>query len=277
MKVARLCRVGGELLEGPSWVDGRVRCVDIFRAQLLELPWGGADPARTNMPETVSAWVPRTGGGSAVAARSGLILLDAQGREEGRVGLEEDLPANRSNDAKCDPAGRLWLGTMPEDGASPAGGLYRVAGGHAELVLTGCTISNGLGWSPAGERLYYVDSPTRRIDVLDFDIASGAATHRRPLVDVAHLPGVPDGLAVDVEGALWVAFHDGGAVHRFAADGEHLSTIEVPVARPTSCAFAGPELDRLVITTATAPDGSGGDLLVADPGVRGQPVAAFAG
>ena len=276
LRAELLCHVGGKLLEGPSWVEGEVRFVDILSAEYLSFDFVTGELRRHACDETCSAWIARQSGGSLLACRSALRVYDAAGEEERRLPLETDVPGNRTNDAKCDPRGRLWVGTMSDEGDRPDGGLYRVEGDEVERVLAGTTISNGLGWSPDGSRMYYIDSPLRRIDVFKYDLDTGRPTSRRTLADVAHHAGVPDGLAVDAEGCLWVAFHDGAAVHRFSPGGDDLGTVSVPAARPTSCAFIGDELDRLAITTAAAPDGSGGDLFVCIPGVAGLSVASAA-
>jgi sugar lactone lactonase YvrE len=125
--------------------------------------------------------------------------------------------------------------------------------------------------------MYFVDSPTRRVDVFAYDIGVGEASDRSVFVETTAFPGVPDGLAVDEEGSVWVAMHDGAALLRFSPDGRHVGTLDMPVPRPTSCCFAGPSLDRLVVTTAASDDGTGGDLFVCDVGVAGMPTIAFAG
>jgi sugar lactone lactonase YvrE len=277
-----LCRVGGALLEGPSWDATRSRLlfVDILRAERLVFDWATGALTREPVRETCSAWLPRRTAGSALVCRSGVLLLDDDGAVGEHIPLESGVTGNRSNDAKCDPRGRLWVGTMadaPDPAFEPNGALYRVERGVVTPVLEGVAISNGLGWSPDGSRMYYVDTPTRRIDVLDYDIETGAATRRRPLADVRGLAGVPDGLAVDAEGCLWVAFYDGWAIHRFSPAGAHLAALELAVARPTSCAFAGAALDRLVVTTAAGPEGASADPLVLAPGVNGSPVASYDG
>jgi len=273
-----LCDVGGELLEGPSWERRREQLlfVDILRSERLTYDWRTAEVTRAPGGDMCSAWLPREGGGSVVATRAALLLLDETAALERSIALEADRPENRANDAKCDPSGRLWAGTMALEEKEPTGSLYRLDGGPPERVIGDVTISNGLG-TPGARRMYYVDSPTRRVDVLDYDADRGEPSGRRPLADVSGFDGVPDGLAVDGEGCVWVAFFDGGAVRRLSPAGEHLATIALPAARPTSCAFAGAGLDRLVITTAAAPDGTGGDLYVCDPGVPGLAVAAYAG
>jgi sugar lactone lactonase YvrE len=125
--------------------------------------------------------------------------------------------------------------------------------------------------------MYFIDSPTRRVDALAFDPDRGEATDRTTFVDTSAFPGLPDGLAIDAEGCLWIAMHEGAAVRRFSPEGRHVGTVAMPVARTTSCCFAGPDLDRLVVTTARGADGAGGDLFVVDPGVVGTPTVAFAG
>lgn len=277
-----LCLVGGALLEGPTWDTERRRLlfVDILRSERLAFDWNTETLTRDPVPETCSAWLPRRTAGSVLICRSGVRLLDADGAEAGHIAIEAELTGNRSNDAKCDPQGRLWVGTMADSSdpaAEPCGALYRLEQGALTQLLGGVAISNGLGWSPDGARMYYVDTPTRRIDVLDYDIAAGTATRRRTLADVRDVPGLPDGLAVDAEGCLWVAFYDGWAVHRFSPEGDRLTALELPVARPTSCAFAGPALDRLVVTTAAGPAGPCADLYACVPGVDGSPVASYDG
>jgi len=275
-----LARIGGTLLEGPAWDarNARLLLVDIRGRRRHALDWAGGMVTTHRAEETTSAWIPRATGGTVVACRRGLRLADEDGEGALALEIEADRPEHRTNDAKCDPGGRLWVGTMTDAGDVPHGALYRV-GADLSLVraLEGTTISNGMGWSPDDRRMYFADSPTRRIDVFAFDRATGSASERRTFVDVAAFRGIPDGLTVDAEGCLWVAMYDGGAVLRFAPDGAHLATLEMPVARPTSCCFAGPGLDRLVITTARDGDGSGGDLYVCDADVTGTPTVPFAG
>jgi sugar lactone lactonase YvrE len=203
--------------------------------------------------------------------------------EGGRVVAEFPVPADlRLNDAKADPAGRLWVGSMSPGGRAE-GALYRVApGSRPQAVLEGVAISNGLGWSPDGERLFYIDTPTQRIDVLDFDVRSGVAIGRRPFAAVPSGAGRPDGLAVDAEGGVWVALFGGAALRRYGAGGDLDAVVSLPVSHPTSCAFGGAALDELYVTTASRPldeaarreSPLAGRLLQLRPGVCGAPVAA---
>jgi len=282
LRAEPLADVGGALLEGPTWdpASGQVRFVDIPRRRLHAFDLGREVLMTFAVEETTTAWLPWRDG-SALATRSGLRLVAADvGADPGRlaVPIEPDLPTNRSNDAKCDPAGRMWMGTMADDESEGAGALYRVDPDlRCTRVLDALTISNGMGWSADGRRMWFVDSPTRRIDELAYDPGTGEASDRRPWVDLSAFEGVPDGLTVDTEDTVWVAMHAGAAVLAFDRRGGHVATVEVPVARPTSCVFVGDQLDRLAISTAADAAGIGGDVYVCEPGVVGTPTVVFAG
>jgi sugar lactone lactonase YvrE len=269
-----------DLLEGPAWDARRRRVllVDIPGSRRHAVDWSSASVTSWTVEETTSAWIPRDAGGTVLAGRRGVRLADDEGEGPVAVEIEADRPGNRSNDAKCDPAGRLWIGTMADDEEPTAGSLYRVdVALSVSRALVGTTISNGLGWSPDGTRMYFVDSPTRRVDVLAFDAEVGTARDRRTFADLRAFEGMPDGLAVDAEGCVWVAMFGGAAVRRLSPEGRPIGVVEMPVPRPTSCCFAGPALDRLVITTARGADGAGGDLYGCDVGVGGLPTVGFAG
>ena len=232
--------------------------------------------------QPVGAVVPRIAGGYALALRDGFAVAgDAGVRLVAPV--DENRRELRMNDGACDSAGRFWAGTMRLDEAPGAGALYRLdPDGGVQTMLTGVTISNGIGWSPDDTCVYYVDTPTGGLDAFDFDAASGTISNRRRIATIDDGDGFPDGLAVDAEGAIWVALWEGWAVRRYAPDGELLAAVDVPAARVTKPAFGGPELDRLYITTAApdAPDPAqphAGGLFGADPGVRGLPAGAYAG
>jgi sugar lactone lactonase YvrE len=163
--------------------------------------------------------------------------------------------------------------------------LYRIRPNEPpEAVIAGTTISNGIGWSPEGDRMYFVDSTTQRVDVLDFDPATGAVARRRPAIDVDPRDGLPDGLAVDEDGAIWLCLFGGGQVRRYAPDGRLLAVASLPVTNPTSVAFGGDDGATLFVTTARhrlsasqrRAEPLAGAVLAVRPGVRGVPTGRFA-
>ncbi|MFI6907389.1 SMP-30/gluconolactonase/LRE family protein [Nonomuraea sp. NPDC050394] len=219
----------------------------------------GADP-RAGM---VTAMATRRGGGL-VVARGDRLTLEPGGVPLGRWDLPRDT---RFNDGAVDPWGHFWIGTMCTDRPGTAA-LYRVApDGRTTTELTGVTCSNGLGWAPDHRTMYYVDTPTRTLDA--FDVHDGRITGRRVVAQVRG--GLPDGLAVDEDGCVWVAVWDGAAVHRYTPEGRLDTVVETPCARPTSCAFGG---GTLYVTTA-APDG--GSLLAVTGVGGGVPPTPFPG
>jgi sugar lactone lactonase YvrE len=169
---------------------------------------------------------------------------------------------------------------MAYDQSAGAASLYRLdPDGSVAVVLDRVTVSNGLEWSPDGDRAYYNDTATHRVSLFDYDLDTGL-TDRRTFVDLSD--GHPDGLTVDAEGGVWVALFGGGAVHRYASDGTLDAVVEVPARQVTACTFGGEALDRLFITTSREnlePDDDplAGALFTADVGVRGMPVREFAG
>jgi sugar lactone lactonase YvrE len=203
------------------------------------------------VPGTVGAIVPVEGDeGWMVSAGRGFALLYPDGM------LRPIVPVapvgTRMNDGACDPQGRFWAGTLAEDFRPGGGALYRLdQNGQLEMMLGGLTISNGLGWSPDGSIMYLADSGPRLVHAFRFDGATGTISEDRVLITVPEELGAPDGLTVDAEGDLWVAIYGGGRVHRYSPDGELREALTVPAVQCTSCAFAGPALNRLYVTTAT--------------------------
>jgi sugar lactone lactonase YvrE len=203
------------------------------------------------VPGTVGAIAPVDGDdGWLLAAGRGFVYLAPDGSQRP---LAEVAPAGtRMNDAACDPQGRFWAGTLAEDHHPRGGALYRLdPTGRTELVLAGLTISNGLGWSPDGSTMYLVDSGPRLVHAFAFDVDRGTISGRRVLATVAEALGAPDGMTVDADGDLWVAVYGAGRIHRYSPDGVLRQVLAVPAKQTTSCAFAGPALRRLYVTTAT--------------------------
>ncbi|MFD7872575.1 SMP-30/gluconolactonase/LRE family protein [Streptomyces sp. NPDC059766] len=273
-------RAEATLGEGPTWdaAAGRLIWLDILGSRIHTYdPASGRRTVRTT-PQHVGAVKPRAAGGLVLNLRDGVALLDP----DGTLGwLHHDpLPGRRANDAAVAPDGSLWAGTMRYDEATGGGTLSRIAAdGTVETVLDDVTVSNGTGWSPDGRLMYYVDSPTRRIDVFDHD--GGRITNRRTLAEIEAGAGFPDGLTVDADGCVWVALWDGGAVRRYTPSGTLDRVIALPTPRITACAFGGPDLTDLYVTTArtglSAPSALAGCLLVIPGAGKGQPHPAFAG
>lgn len=281
--VAMACELG----EGPRWdPDGRrLLFVDVLAGHLHAASPDGRLILTHEVGQALGAVNRSEDGGLVLAMRDGIYLADADGaRLRLFASVEGDQPDLRMNDAACDPAGRLWAGTMAFDATSAAGTLYRIdADGTVTSVLTELSISNGLGWSPDSEQMYFVDSPTQRIDVLDFDHASGTVNNRRPFALIADTPGVPDGLTIDAEGGIWVALWGGAQVRRYAPDGRVTDIVDLPVDQPTSCTFGGDAGDILYITTARlgltdeqlTASPLAGSVLACRPGYRGHPAHSF--
>jgi sugar lactone lactonase YvrE len=200
--------------------------------------------------------------------------------------VEADVPTNRMNDGKCDPGGRFWAGTMAFEVTPGAAALYRLDPDlQVTRVVSGVTLSNGLGWSLDGRQMFYIDSMSHGVDVFDFEPADGSLGERRRLITIAPDEGLPDGMTVDAEGCLWVALHGSGSIRRYTPDGHVDRVVRVPPTMVTSCAFGGPDLTDLYITTmnlglseeARRAQPLAGGLFRCQPGVRGLPAYRFAG
>jgi sugar lactone lactonase YvrE len=279
---------GDQLGEGPFWDDlrGELLRVDISRG--LVHGWNPSSGAtwRRECDGEVGAALPRAGADGLVLAVGRRIVLDDGEGVRVLAQVEEDRPGNRFNDCKCDPAGRLWAGTMSGERAPREASLYRLApGAGIERVISGTTISNGLGWSPAGDRMYFIDSTTLRIDVFDYEAESGQIAGRRAFAEIEPSAGLPDGMTVDSEGGVWVCLFGGGSVRRYGEDGALDAVIGLPVTNPTSAAFGGPDLRTLYVTSARhhlseeqlAAEPLAGAVFALEPGVAGLPGNRFAG
>ncbi|WP_328976198.1 SMP-30/gluconolactonase/LRE family protein [Streptomyces canus] len=271
-------RAEATLGEGPTWDGERLLWIDILGARLHTYdPVSGHRTVRV-LDQHIGAVKPRAGGGLVLNLRDGVALLDPD--DSFRWLHHEPVPGRRANDAAVAPDGSLWAGTMRYDEAPGGGTLSRITGdGTHRTVLDDVAVSNGTGWSPDGRLMYYIDSPTRRVDV--FDHESGRLSGRRTFVGIEDGAGFPDGLTVDADGCVWVALWDGGAVRRYTPDGSLDHVITLPTPRVTACAFGGPDLTDLYITTARvgleAPHPVAGSLLVVPGAGKGVQQPSFAG
>lgn len=275
--------------EVPVWdiAEQALYWVDIEGCRLQRLmPATGATQS-WRLPERVCAFALRESGGMILALASGLALFDLDTLQLTRLASPEaHLPGNRMNEGKCDSRGRFWAGTMDDSLAARSGALYRFdADLSCHRMESDIGISNSIAWSPDDRVFYFADSLRRTIFAYDFDVDSGCIGNRRVLADCAGQPGVPDGSAVDAEGFLWNAQWDGWRLVRYAPDGRVDRVVFLPVQKPTSCAFGGPDLTTLYVTSAIwdltpearAAQPYAGGLLALDVGVRGLPSTRFAG
>lgn len=270
------------LAESPLWhrEEGTLYWVDIPGQGVFRLTDDGPETILDGV--MVTAVTELVGGGLAMVTRDGVLSW-----RDGEVTplLDLTLPDEvRPNDGKCGPDGRLWFGTMDLETRRPLGELFVCEGRSLQSVRSGIILSNGLGWSPNGEVFYHVDSTRRHIYRHDYDPELGVATNRTILFDGGvGSPDGPDGLAVDVDGNLWVAFFGGWRIEVLDPKGRSIHIEQLEVQKPTSVAFGGAALDRMYVTTASehlSPDElaaqpDAGSIFCFDPGTRGVPVGVF--
>ena len=279
---------GDHLGEGPVWASAEHRLY-WFDIQGRKLNWvapGNGDWGRFELPARSSVAVPRAGGGLVLVTESGLATFDT---EAGRFELRQPMtfePGFRTNDGKIDLAGRLWWSTMDDDHGRRPGALYRTdPDGRTHLALEGVHIANTVSCSLDGADMYFADSLLRRL--WSFPIrADGTLGERRLFASLEGEPvGTFDGSAVDVEGCLWNAQWGAGRIVRYTPEGRIDRIVEAPVQQPSSCAFGGPGLATLYVTSAQenlssralAEQPLAGHLFAFEPGVAGLPLPAFAG
>ena len=275
--------------EGAIWDAERqvLYWVDIIGHKLFVYDPATGENRALDTLQAVGTVVPRAAGGVVVALHNGFAGLDPDtGSMRPIADPERHLPANRFNDGKCDPAGRLWAGTMEFDGAPGRGALYCLeVDGTVTRKFGGVTISNGIVWSRDRRIMYYVDTGRNDVRAYDYDMDSGAIDNERVTVTNAGR-GRFDGMTMDEEGMLWIAIFGGGAVRRYHPEsGELLATVELPMSQITSCAFGGPDLSDLYVTSACLrlspaereAEPLAGSLVKVAPGVRGLPAIPYAG
>ncbi|HUE79977.1 MAG TPA: SMP-30/gluconolactonase/LRE family protein [Sphingomicrobium sp.] len=273
--------------EGPVWVqrEGALYWLDIHGRKIFRLGARG-EVDQWETPFRVGSLAPRASGGFIAGTEHGIAEIDLEsGRFEIVHQPEQHLPDNRFNDGKVDRRGRFWAGTMDDNQQNATGTLYRIEPDwRCTAIDENYRITNGPAFSPSGDRMYHNDSARQVTYAFDLD-GDGNAANRRLFATYGEGDGYPDGLTVDSEGCLWIAFWGGWCVRRYSPGGERLAEIALPVEQPSSCAFGGANLDRLYITSASigldeaalAVQPQAGGLFVASPGVRGLSEIPFAG
>jgi sugar lactone lactonase YvrE len=281
--------------EGPFWDEEsqRLTLVDILGRLVLEYDAGGMETGAWTMPDVVSTAIPRrNGSGFLVTLRDGAYLFDPKTGDLTKLASPDADPGNRSNEARTDPAGRLWLGTMqysvgPNGEGLPidrSSGTLSVVNpdGSTKRLVNGIGISNTLCFSPDRRFLYFADTLVGVIFRYRYD-ADGPALSNREVFSDLKGPGAPDGSAIDEEGFLWNARWGGSAIVRFAPDSSVDRIIDVPVKQPTSCVFGGPERKTLFVTSAAeglkdrGPASLDGATLRSETSVVGERCVRFAG
>lgn len=289
MNIACAVDAKNRLGEVPVW-DVREQAlywVDIEGRLLQRLDPATGKVDRWTMPERIACFALREKGGLIVAFASGIALYDlATGRVEWIAKPEEGIPTNRFNEGKCDRAGRFWAGTMDDGLARHTGALYRVDPDlSVHKVLDGIGISNSTVWSLDDRHFYFADTLDGAIYRFDYDHASGTISNRKQIVDLKGSGIGPDGSTIDSDGYLWNAQWDGWRLARYAPDGRLDRVVDLPVQKPTSCMFGGPDLRTLYVTSAVwdlkgdalAKQPQAGGLFALDVGVGGVPEPRFAG
>jgi sugar lactone lactonase YvrE len=290
-RVSLFRSVPAALGEGAVWHPTRQSLfwVDILERKIFETSLTDATTRTRDVGQLIGAVAPTRAGGLLAALRDGIHRVDLA---TGATSLfsqpaEHDATSIRFNDAKCDPRGRLFAGTMAIDESPQQGALYRFEpDGTCRRMREQVSVSNGLAWSPDHRTLYYIDSPTRAVQAFDYDPATGDLSRHRIALDLSTTAGFPDGCTIDVEGNLWIAFWQGACVMRWdPVRARLLDTLRLPVGKVTTCTFGGPALDTLFITTAACDlteaelraQPEAGFVFAAQVGTRGFPTDTFAG
>ncbi len=276
--------------EGPIWdADANVLWwVDIMSSELYAYDPQTGENRKWNVGQHVGTVVQRAAGGLMLAVQDGFAAFDpASGALEMLADPEANLPGNRFNDGKCDPAGRFWAGSMAYEDQSEQGSVYRMDTDHSVHRMIGdIGISNGIIWSLDARTMYYTDSLDFAIRAYDYDAATGGISNERVIIDIPKAMGFADGFTIDEEGMLWVAHYGAGRVRRWNPDtATVLAEIDLPAVGVTACAFGGPGLDQLFITSASlrlndaekAQQPHAGGLFVAEVGVRGLAADKYGG
>jgi len=274
--------------EGPIW-DAQTQhlyWVNIMNSE-VSIYNPSTDINRTiDVGQYIGTVVPSTSGLLMLALHQGFASLNIETEEVTIVhDPEPDQPGHRFNDGKCDPAGRFWAGSMSLGERAPVGTLYCMDTDYTvRKMVENVTISNGLAWSLDNKMMYYIDTPTGTVDAFDYDLSTGDITNRRPVITIPENQGYPDGMTMDAEGMLWVAHWGGARVTRWdPQSGILLDTVHVPAPCVTACAFGGPNLDQLYITSARkgcdeatlAEYPQSGNVFLAEVGVSGIEACVF--
>ena len=241
--------------EGPLWDEERqvLYWVDILSSLLYIYDPATGENRALDVGRHVGTVVTRASGGLMLAVRNGFASFDLETQELTLIANPEaHITGNRFNDGKCDPAGRFWAGTMAYENPTNQGSLYRLDTDLSVHKIFGdVAISNGIIWSLDHTTMYYIDTLRKNVRAFDYADDTGDISNERVIINVPEEIGMPDGMAIDSEGMLWVAHYGGSCVSRWNPNtAQLLEKIDLPVTQVTACAFGGPNLDILFITSA---------------------------
>jgi sugar lactone lactonase YvrE len=269
MKINTLSNVRADLGEGPVWDEKNqiLYWIDILNGLIHEYHLESGMSQYFSVGEMIGSYALTDQGNLIVATQKGFGFIDKKtGDYRLLAAPERNIPDNRFNDGKCDPAGRFWAGTMSLTGKEKVGTLYKFDQGKAHPMIPQVSISNGLAWSSDAQTMYYIDTPTRQVVGYDFNLEGGLITNKRVVISLQEGTGYPDGMTIDADGMLWIAHWGGWRVSQWdPKDGTLIREIELPVEQVTSVTFGGKNLDQLFITSAKT--GLSGEAL------RNQPLA----
>lgn len=272
--------------EGPIWWKDALYYVDIEGKAIIRLDPQNGDESVWQLDQRIGCIAPCANGQLLYAGDRGIARFNLDTAES--VALcdpESDRPDNRFNDGKCDPRGHFWAGTINMKKVRGTAALYCLdPEQNLELKLSGLTNSNGLAWSSDGRRFFHIDTPTRSISRYDFQAEGGRISASRTLVDTeaAGFDSSPDGMCIDSEDRLWVAFCHGACVACFdSKNGRLLRTVQLPVVETTACTFGGPHMNQLFVTTgikSDQPETDAGKVFVIEGlNATGRPPHCFSG
>lgn len=273
--------------EGPIWWQGRLFYVDIERHLVLQYDPITNEDKNWDLSSSVGrvgTVVPRSRGGLVVAGDTGLHFHDTTtGTTTPITNPENDKPDNRFNDGKCSPDGRFFAGTISLVKNTGDATLYRL---DPDLSLhtaySGVTNSNGIAWSADNSTCYYIDTPRQEVIAFDYSPKTGSLGNERVAFSTSHISASPDGMTIDSNGNLWIAFCHGACVICFdPTTGKKLHLVELPCLETTACAFGGENLDELYVTTGIhkeqVEEDAGRLLRVKGLGAQGIPSNSFGG
>ena len=268
-----------ELGEGPFWDSKRsmLHWVDIIGKKIISQNLDGSNIHALEVDGNPGCVVLSDDGTMVAGVDNQIYSLDGGGNLLKVLADTNEGSGLRFNDGKCDPSGRFWVGSMDRKEKNKLGSLY--SWNSIEGLVNreqGLTVSNGMGWSPDNSLFYYIDSPTREVSVYDFDLSTGSINNKRRFISFSEEDGFPDGMTIDNEGRLWIAFWGGSKIMCVNPDSKAIEeVVNFPVSKVTSCAFGGENMDRLFITSAKVQvneedEPMAGKTFIVSPGVKGQ-------